>query len=217
MNFGGNPDGAISARRWGGQDAMALDSLSVMLHSASMIKKLPLMAAVALLTLAMPSLARAELPVGAIAPNFATQGAMAGKEIAFNLRVALARGPVVLYFYPKAFTLGCTLETRAFAEAHDDFAAAGATVIGLSADDLPTLQRFSTEECRSKFAVGIATPQIIRAYDVALSRNGQNSGLSDRTSYVIGRDGKIIMVHSELDYRDHVRLALQAVRAMKKQ
>ena len=158
-----------------------------------------------------PVSAQAQLAVGAKAPVFSTKGAKAGKEIAFNLRAALRKGPVVLYFYPKAFTQGCTLETRAFAEAHDRFAAAGATVVGLSADDLPTLKRFSTEECRDKFAVAVASPAMIAAYDVALKREGMPDGLADRTSYVIGQDGRIAFVHSDLDYRDHVRLSLAAV------
>ena len=98
---------------------------------------------------ALAAPASAELPQGAKAPGFATQGALAGKVFGFNLNAALRKGPVVLYFYPKSFTQGCTLEARAFAEAHDQFAAAGASVVGMSNDDMPTLQSFSTEECRS--------------------------------------------------------------------
>lgn len=168
----------------------------------------------ALIALASPAALHANLPVGSKAPAFATQGALAGKAMAFNLKAALRKGPVVLYFFPKAFTQGCTLETRAFAEAHDQFAAAKATVVGLSADDLPTLQRFSTEECRSKFAVAVATPAIIKAYDVALKREGMPGGMSDRTSYVIAPSGKITYVHSDLDYREHVNLTLAAVKAI---
>ena len=174
-----------------------------------------LSAAAALLALAIPATSQAELAAGAQAPNFATQGALAGKPFAFNLRSALRRGPVVLYFYPKAFTQGCTLEAHAFAEASDDFRAAGATVIGMSNDDVATLQRFSTEECRDKFAVAVATPAIISAYDVALVRNGVATGLTSRTSYVIGRNGRIRMVHSNMNYADHVRLTLEAVRALR--
>lgn len=169
----------------------------------------------AALTLA-PGAALAELPVGARAPQFATQGALAGKPFRFDLRAALRRGPVVLYFYPKAFTRGCTLEAHAFAEAHDDFAALGATVMGLSNDDLPTLQRFSTEACRDKFAVGVATPDIVRAYDVALRTSAAPAGMTSRTSYVIAPDGRIRLVHSDLDYRDHVRLTLDAVKALRR-
>ena len=169
-----------------------------------------------------PAASQAALPLGAVAPAISTQGALDGKPFAFNLRSALRHGPVVLYFYPKAFTQGCTLEARAFAEAHDQFAAAGASVVGMSNDDLPTLQRFSKEECRSKFAVAIATPSIIRAYDVAIqlppemaARAAAMQGLANRTSYVIARDGRIRFVHSNLDYRDHVRLTLEAVRALR--
>lgn len=158
--------------------------------------------------------ASAELPLGAKAPLFATDAALAGKAFAFNLRTALAKGPVVLYFYPKAFTQGCTLEARQFAEASDEFAAAGATVIGMSADNIETLKRFSTEECRDKFAVGAATPKIIEAYDAALVRDGKNTGLTERTSYVIDQSGRIVFVHSDLDYRNHVRLTLAAVKKL---
>lgn len=161
----------------------------------------------------LPAAASAELPVGAKAPMFRTSVALAGKASRFSLRTALRRGPVVLYFYPKAFTQGCTLEAHAFAEAADDFGKFGATVIGLSADDLPTLQRFSTEACRDRFAVGVASPQIIRSYDVALQRPGTPM-MTSRVSYVIAQDGTITMVHSDMDYRDHVRLALDAVRKL---
>jgi thioredoxin-dependent peroxiredoxin len=183
-----------------------------------------LAAAAALIALALPAASQASLPNGAVAPQFATRGAIAGKVFSVNLRQALRRGPVVLYFYPKAFTQGCTLEAHAFAEAHDQFAAAGATVIGMSNDDLPTLQRFSTEACRDKFAVAVATPAIISAYDVAIvvppemaARAAQMQGLTSRTSYVISRDGRVRLVHSNMDYRDHVRLTLAAVQGLQAQ
>lgn len=176
------------------------------------MKKFALFAALAALAIGP---AAAELSVGTKAPLFATKAALGGKEFAFNLRSALAKGPVVLYFYPKAFTKGCTLEANAFAEATDEFAAAGATVIGMSNDDIETLKRFSTEECRDKFAVAAATPRIVEAYDAALVRDGRDTGLTDRTSYVIDRDGRIVFVHSDLDYKDHVRLTLDAVRKLK--
>jgi peroxiredoxin len=179
------------------------------------IRKLSLLSA--FLALAVPAQAWAHLPVGASAPGFSAQAAKAGEAIGFNLQTALAQGPVVLYFYPKAFTQGCTLEAHDFAEAIDQFEAAGATVLGMSADGLPALIRFSTMECAGKFAVGIASPAIIQAYDVALTRGGLPAGLSDRTSYVIGQGRKIVHVHSDLDYRDHVSLTLAAVKAIKSQ
>jgi peroxiredoxin len=178
-----------------------------------MRKALPLLAAG--LALALPASASAELAVGAKAPAFTARGALGGKLFTVNLAQALKRGPVVLYFYPKAFTQGCTLEAHAFAEATADFRKAGATVIGLSNDDFATLQRFSTEECRDKFAVASATPGIVKAYDVDLVREGKSTGYTKRTSYVIGQDGRIKLVHSDMDYKDHVRLTLDAVRALK--
>ncbi|MFC0685972.1 peroxiredoxin [Novosphingobium clariflavum] len=159
--------------------------------------------------------ADAALPVGAKAPVFSTQGAKGGKVMSFDLKAALKKGPVVLYFYPKAFTQGCTLEAHAFADATDDFAKLGATVVGMSNDDLPTLQKFSTEACRDKFTVAVAAPAVIKAYDVALKREGAPAGMTDRTSYVIAQNGKIVMVHSDLDYRDHVKLTLAAVKKLK--
>lgn len=166
----------------------------------------------AALTLGLSVPASADLPEGAKAPLFSTQAALAGKEYGFNLRSALAKGPVVLYFYPKAFTKGCTLEANAFAEAMPEFKALGASVVGMSNDDIETLKRFSVEECRDAFAVGVASRKIIDAYDVVLLRDGKDTGVTSRTSYVISQSGEIVMVHSDMDYRDHVRMTLQAVR-----
>lgn len=174
------------------------------------------LAATAALALLIPAAANAELAQGATAPDFTTMGALAGKPLKVNLKALLAKGPVVLYFYPKAFTQGCTLEAHAFAEATPEFAAAGATVIGMSNDDLPTLQKFSTAECRDKFTVAAATPAVIKSYDVALKVAGISSGLTKRTSYVIAKNGTITMVHSDMDYRDHVKLTLEAVQKLKK-
>jgi peroxiredoxin len=170
---------------------------------------------VALGLLSAASAVHASLPMGATAPEFTTKGAKAGKEITFDLKEALKRGPVVLYFYPKAFTQGCTLEAHAFAEATPEFAELGATVIGMSADDLPTLKKFSTEECRDKFAVAVATPKIIKDYDVALIRKGAPEGMTDRVSYVIDQNGKVVFIHSDLDYRDHVKMTLAAVKVLR--
>lgn len=165
----------------------------------------------ALLGLALP--ARAALPVGRQAPDFVTTGALGGKPFRLHLKQQLRRGPVVLYFYPKAFTKGCTLEANAFSKAMPQFRKAGARVIGMSGDDLPTLKRFSVEECRGDFPVAIATPRTIAAYDVALPLL---AGMSNRTSYVIDRRGRIVMVHSDLDWKEHVARTLAAVEALRR-
>lgn len=170
----------------------------------------------AALALTIPAAATAELATGAKAPTFVARGALAGKVFSVNLAAALKKGPVVLYFYPKAFTQGCTLEAHAFAEASADFRKAGATVIGMSNDDLPTLQKFSTEACRDEFAVASATPAIVKAYDVALvGKDGKATGLTKRTSYVIGQDGRVKLVHSDMDYKAHVKMTLDAVKGLK--
>ena len=166
------------------------------------------------ITLAAP--ASAALPVGARAPDFVTSGAIAGKPFRLHLKQQLRSGPVVLYFYPKAFTKGCTLEARAFSEAADDFKKAGARVIGLSADDLPTLKRFSVEECRNAFPVAIASPAVIKRYDVAMPVVNRVKPMSNRTSYVIDRSGRVVFAHSDLDWSEHVQKTLAAVKALKR-
>ena len=167
-----------------------------------------------LATLALP--AAAALPVGHKAPDFTTSGALAGKPFQLDLKRELRKGPVVLYFFPKAFTKGCTLEARAFSEASADFRKAGARVIGMSADDLPTLRRFSVDECRNAFPVATATPATIKAYDVSMPLVGKLTNMANRTSYVIDRNGRIRFVHSELDWSEHVQKTLAAVRALNK-
>src|ERR1051325_6864127 len=111
--------------------------------------------------------ANAALKVGAKAPDFTTTGAAVGKEFKIHLAQQLKKGPVVLYFFPKAFTSGCTAEAHAFSESIGDFKKAGAQVIGMSGDDLKTLHDFSTKECRSAFPVATATPEIQKEFDVA--------------------------------------------------
>ncbi len=154
--------------------------------------------------------AMAALAPGAKAPNFATQGALAGKPFNVTLANLLKKGPVVLYFFPAAFTPGCTAEAHEFAEKTASFKQAGATVLGIAADKIEDLQRFSVEECRNKFAVAVGTPTIIKGYDVVLP---QLNTRSNRTSYVIAPNGQIIYAYSDMDYRNHVSNTLRAVQA----
>ena len=179
-----------------------------------MTKRFAILAA-ATATLLAASPASAALKEGASVPSLITQGALAGKPFPFNLQQELRKGPVVLYFFPKAFTPGCNLEAQAFAAAIDDFKAAGAQVVGMSGDTLEDLEKFSEKECAGKFPVVRATSSTIQAFDVALTMNGQkNDNLTSRTSYVIDRDGKIAMVHSDLDWSEHVTKTLAAVKAL---
>ena len=169
-----------------------------------------LIVALAIASLAAP--AAAALKVGDKAPDFTTTGAVGGKEFKIHLAQQLKKGPVVLYFFPKAFTSGCTAEAHAFSESIGDFKKAGAQVIGMSADDLKTLHDFSTKECRSAFPVATATPEIQKEFDVAWAAQ---PGITTRTSYVIDRKGNIVMVHDDLDFSQHVAKTLAAVKALK--
>ncbi|MBV8798788.1 MAG: peroxiredoxin [Alphaproteobacteria bacterium] len=155
--------------------------------------------------------AGAALQVGGKAPSFTTQAALAGKEFTFSLADALKRGPVVLYFFPAAFTPGCTQEAHEFAEATDKFTALGATVIGVTAGNPNRVTEFSSVECRNKFAVA-ADPdeKIIKSYDAVLTKKPE---WSDRTSYVIAPDGSILMSYTNLDPSEHVTRTLAAVKA----
>src|SRR5277367_5073456 len=107
-------------------------------------------AAALLATALFATPAFATLKVGDTAPVFTTQASLGGKEFTFALADALKKGPVVVYFYPKAFTTGCSLEAHAFADSMDKFGALGASVIGVSHDDIATLDKFSTSDCVSK-------------------------------------------------------------------
>jgi peroxiredoxin len=168
----------------------------------------------AIAAMVMPFAAQAALAPGASAPVFDTQASLAGKPFAFSLAAALKKGPVVLYFFPAAFTPGCTVEAHDFAEATEEFAKIGATVIGMSADKIEDLNRFSVLECRNKFAVGVATPKIIEGYDVKLSIPMMGAK-SNRTSYVIAPGGKIIFAYTAMSPAGHVTGTMDAVKAWK--
>jgi thioredoxin-dependent peroxiredoxin len=169
----------------------------------------PLFASIALTCVIAACPAHAALAVGAPAPDFAAKAALGGKEFDFSLAEALKKGPVVLYFYPKSFTKGCTIEAHNFAEASDKFASLGATVIGVSRDDIATQQKFSSEECRNKFAVA-ADPdgKVIGAYDAKIPL----LPIADRISYVIAPDHKVIFAYSAMSPDQHVTLTMAAVK-----
>jgi peroxiredoxin Q/BCP len=152
----------------------------------------------------------AALPDGAKAPAIDTQATLAGKEFKFSLADALKKGPVVLYFYPAAFTPGCTVEAHLFAEATDEFHKLGATVIGVSHDPIDKLDKFSVSECRNKFAVASdADGSIMKAYDSVLPTHPE---YANRTSYVIAPNGAIIYSYTAMAPDKHVENTMAAVK-----
>lgn len=169
--------------------------------------------ATALAAAALTAPALAALNTGTKAPDFTLQATKGGDVFTFSLADALKKGPVVLYFYPAAFTTGCTIEAHEFADAIDQYKALGATVIGVSHDPVDKLQKFSVSECRSKFAVAADTNQtVMKEYDAVLAQHPQ---YANRTSYVIAPDGTIIYTYTSLDPTMHVQNTLTALKAWK--
>jgi peroxiredoxin (alkyl hydroperoxide reductase subunit C) len=165
---------------------------------------------VAIIGIVMSRKAMAHLESGKVAPDFTLQAARGGEVETFDLKTALAKGPVVLYFYPKSFTSGCTVEAHQFSEAVPEYEKLGATVIGVSSDDIDTQKRFSTEECRSAFLIA-SDPglKVAKEYDAQLA-----GSFANRTSYVIAKDGTIAYAYTSLDPSKHVANTLEAVRAL---
>lgn len=177
------------------------------------MKKLAAFAALALLAAPV----HAALQEGATAPTFVAKGAMAGKPVTFDLAKALKKGPVVLYFFPAAFTPGCNIEAQMFAEAIPDFEKAGATVIGVTQGNVEQLEDFSGKHCAGKFAVAAASDAMKKAYDVDLKRpDGTSAGVTDRTTFVIAPSGKIVLSYSDMKPNGHIEKSLAAVRALRK-
>jgi len=157
--------------------------------------------------LAVP--ASAALKNGSTAPDFKTRASMAGKQFDFALADALKKGPVVLYFYPAAFTPGCTLEAHNFAHAVDKYWTYNATVIGVSHDTIDTLNKFSVSDCRGKFAVA-ADPDltVAKSYDSVLTGDPH---YANRTSFVIAPDGTILYTYTDMSPDHHVENTLKAL------
>ena len=171
------------------------------------MKNLLVCACVAAL-LATPAFAA--LQPGSKAPDFAARASIGGKQFKFALGEALKKGPVVLYFYPAAFTPGCTIEAHNFADAMDDFQKLGATVIGVSHDSIQTLDKFSLTECRSKFPVAADTDaKIMKSYDAVQDSRAE---YAQRVSYVIAPDGRVLYSYTAGDPTHHVEYTMAAVK-----
>ncbi len=160
--------------------------------------------------LAMQASAWAALDIGDRAPNFSIPAALGGKVFTFSLAEQLAKGPVVLYFFPLAFSEGCSLEAHQFAEATAQFQALGASVVGVSGDDIDTLSKFSTQVCQNKFAVASdPSKKVIASYDAVMR---EQPDYANRVSYVIAPNGSVVYNYVNLNPERHVERTLRALR-----
>jgi peroxiredoxin Q/BCP len=174
----------------------------------------------------------AALKVGDTAPDFSAKASLGGKEFNFSLKDALKKGPTVVYFYPSAYTGGCDLEAHTFAQSSDKFAAAGASIIGVSADNMERLNQFAADPafCAGKFPIASdESLTIANSYNLSTSPPKEGAkdvrgveighGFIERVTYVIGKDHKIIAVMSSKDDKlspdQHVDKSLAIVTASK--
>lgn len=175
--------------------------------------------------LAAPALAA--LKAGDLAPDFQAQASFAGKAAPYSLKEALKKGPVVVYFYPSAYTSGCNVQARAFAVHSEKFAAAGATIIGVSLDGIARLNEFSAdpEYCNSKFPVASdADGRIARSYDLTVHQgraglkdtrgNEIDHDFAERTTFIVTSDGKVAATVGGMSAARNVEKALEAVQAL---
>lgn len=168
-----------------------------------------ILAASAALTLSATALA--ELEPGETAPDFTVSGFQAGEPAEFTLSEALAQGPVVLFFFPAAFTGGCEAQAASFAESIDEFEALGARVIGVTAGNTDRLAEFSTQHCASAFPVFAIADGMMGDYEVGML---MRPSWTQRTTYVIGTDQTIALEYTEMSPYEHVDQSLAALQAM---
>ncbi|MFC3115332.1 peroxiredoxin [Cellvibrio fontiphilus] len=171
----------------------------------------------------------AALEAGAQAPLFTLEASLAGKAFQFSLQEKLTSGPVVVYFYPSAYTNGCNIQAHTFSVNADKFAAAGATVIGVSLDSIERLNEFSAdpEYCAGKFAVGSDVGgKVAKAFELnvrdavegKVDSRGKaiKHGFAERTTFVITQDGKIAATIGGVTPAENVKAALEKVQQLAK-
>jgi peroxiredoxin Q/BCP len=175
--------------------------------------------------LALPAVAA--LKAGNTAPDFQAQASVAGKAFSYSLKEALKKGPVVVYFYPAAYTVGCNLQARAFAVNYDKFAAAGASIIGVSLDSIGRLNEFSADPdyCAGKVAVASDPDgKIAKAYELSVQEGVRGikdtrgadigHGFAERTTFVVTPDGRIAATLEGLGPKANVEKALETVQRL---
>ena len=163
------------------------------------------------LVLVVPLSARAALDIGEPAPGFTTEAALGGSVFRYSLGESLRKGPVVVYFFPAAYSEGCSTEAHYFAEAIGQFNALGATVVGVSADDIETLTKFSVQACQSAFPVASdQTQSVMKSFDAVMQTRPE---YANRISYLIAPDGTIVYHYMSLNPTKHVEKTLAALRS----
>ena len=168
--------------------------------------------ACALISIAVSLPATAALDIGDTAPAFITQAALGGTVYNFSLAEALKKGPVVLYFFPAAFSDDCSIEAHYFADATEEFKALGASVVGVSGDDIETLTKFSIQACQSKFPVASdKTQAIMKSFDAVMTTRPE---YANRISYLIAPNGTVAFQYMSLNPTKHVEKALAALRSL---
>ncbi|TMG88516.1 MAG: peroxiredoxin [Betaproteobacteria bacterium] len=166
--------------------------------------------AFAVISLSLSGFAYAALDIGDPAPDFTAPAALGGKVYKFSLAESLRKGPVVLYFFPAAFSEGCSVEAHEFAEANAQFAALGASLVGVSGDDIDTLSKFSVQACQSKFPVASdETQAVMKSFDAVMQTRPE---YANRISYVIAPNGSIVYHYMSLNPSKHVEKTLAALR-----
>lgn len=179
------------------------------------------------LSCAILSPAMAALKAGDAAPQFDAQASFAGQASSYSLKDALKKGPVVVYFYPSAYTSGCNVQAHAFAVNNEKFAAAGATIIGVSLDSITRLNDFSKdpEYCNSKFPVASDSDgSIAKSYDLSVKEGRAglkdtrgvdiDHGFTERTTFIVSPDGKVAATVGGMSPQANVEKALEAVQSL---
>jgi peroxiredoxin Q/BCP len=169
----------------------------------------------------------AALKAGDAAPEFTAPASLAGKSFSYSLKNALKKGPVVVYFFPSAYTGGCNIQAHTFAINSDKFAAAGATIIGVSLDSIARLNDFSADPdyCAGKFPTASdADGKIAKSFDLMVSdaKPGMKDtrgiaidhGFAERTTFIVAPNGSIAASIGGLKPADNVEQALTAVQAL---
>jgi thioredoxin-dependent peroxiredoxin len=182
-----------------------------------------------LLSVAMTVPAFAALKSGEMAPDFTAQASLAGKAFSYSLADALKKGPVVVYFYPSAFTEGCNVEAHTFSERRSEFDAAGATIIGVSLDSIGRLNDFSADPkyCAGRIAVASdADGKIAASYKLKVATAPSpvpdsrgvmiDHGFAERTTFVVTPDGKIAAAIGGATPTANVDAALKSVQQLAK-